>query len=299
MSGGTKRPPRLGRGLSALLGEAAAPPQAHASRTDRGGEGLRYLPIDALEPGPFQPRGGIEAGPIEELAASLREHGMLQPILVRPRPGMEGRYQIIGGERRWLAAQQVPLHEVPVVVRAFGDREAMAAALVENLQRQDLNALEEAEGYRRLLDEFGLTQELLGQAVGKSRPHVANMLRLLNLPQRVRELLRDGAITAGHARALLTAPDPEGLAMQVVDRGLNVRQTEALAAAKPKPADPAKPPAVPKDIETVALERDLSGHLGLKVGIQHQGKGGQVTIRYRDLDQLEGLITLLRGETRG
>ena len=167
---------------------------------------------------------------------------MLQPILVRPKPGGDGRlYEIIGGERRWRAAQLVPLHEVPVVVRELGDREAMAAALVENLQRQDLNALEEAEGYRRLIDEFALTQDALGQAVGKSRSHVANTLRLLALPDRVRELLRDGALSAGHARALLTAPNPEALALQVVDRGLNVRQTEALAAAKPR--DPAERPA--------------------------------------------------------
>jgi ParB family transcriptional regulator, chromosome partitioning protein len=302
---GAKRPPRLGRGLSALLGEVASsspmPGDSPAARDDRGGEGLRTLPIEAIEPGPFQPRGGLEPGPLEELAESLRRHGMLQPILVRPKPGQEGRYQIIGGERRWLAAQRVPLHEVPAVVRALDDREAMAAALVENLQRQDLNALEEAEGYRRLLDEFGLTQETLGQAVGKSRPHVANTLRLLQLPHRVRELLRDGAITAGHARALLTAENPETLALQVVDRGLNVRQTEALAAAATRPRrGPAEGPAAgaPRRQpapETAALERDLAARLGLKVAIRHEeGSGrGQVTIRYRDLDQLDGLIRLL------
>jgi ParB family chromosome partitioning protein len=210
-------------------------------------------------------------------------------------PGAEDRFQIIGGERRWRAAQQVPLHEVPVVVRNLDDRQAMAAALVENLQRQDLNALEEAEGYRRLLDDFGLTQEALGQSVGKSRSHVANTMRLLGLPDRVRELLRDGALSAGHARALLTAPDPVALALQVVDRGLNVRQTEALAAAKPR-ADPAEPgrPEAP-DPETAALERELSNRLGLKVAIRHAGRGGQVTIRYRDLDQLDGVVRLLNG----
>ena len=287
----TKRPPRLGRGLSALLGDLPAPPDP-AETAPSGGEGLRTVAIELLEPSPFQPRAAAEPGALQELADSIREHGLLQPILVRPKPGAPGHYQIIGGERRWRAAQQVPLHEVPVVIRELGDREAMAAALVENLQRQDLNALEEAEGYRRLLDEFGMTQEALGQAVGKSRSHVANTLRLLGLPERVRDLLRDGALTAGHARALLTAPDPVGLALQVVDRGLNVRQTEALAAARPRP-EPASPAA--RDPETAALERDLSGRLGLKVSIRHAGRGGQVTIRYRDLDQLDGLVRLLGG----
>lgn len=292
MSGGPRaKPARLGRGLSALLGEAPTDPAEGAVAADGA---QRSLPIEALEPGPFQPRMAMEPTALQELADSIRAHGLLQPILVRATPGTTGRYQIIGGERRWRAAQLVPLHEVPVVVRALDDRQAMAAALVENLQRQDLDALEEAEGYRRLLDEFGLTQDLLGQAVGKSRSHVANTLRLLGLPDRVRDLLRDGALTAGHARALLTAPDPVGLALQVVDRGLNVRQTEALAATKPRPAVPERN-ARPADPETAALERELSAHLGLRVSIRHEGKGGQVAIRYRDLDQLDGLIRLLRG----
>ncbi|WP_043360524.1 ParB/RepB/Spo0J family partition protein [Belnapia sp. F-4-1] len=277
--------PRLGRGLSALLGDAPNPAPAV-------GEALRTLPIAVLEPGPFQPRGPMEPAALQELAESMREHGVLQPILVREKPGQAGHYQIIGGERRWRAAQLVPLHEVPVVIRDLGDREAMAAGLVENLQRQDLNALEEAEGYRRLLEEFGLTQDKLGQAVGKSRSHVANTLRLLALPDRVRELLRDGALTAGHARALLTAPDPIGLALQIVDRGLNVRQAEALAAAKPR--DPAERPARAEP-EVAALERELSERLGLRIAIRSTGRGGQVTIAYRDLDQLDGLIRLLQG----
>lgn len=274
---------RLGRGLSALMGETAAPA---AATTD----GVRSLPIEMLQPGPFQPRGPIDPGPLQELADSIKEHGVLQPILVREKPGTRGAYEIIGGERRWRAAQLAQLHEVPVLLRNLDDRAAMAAALVENLQRQDLNALEEAEGLKRLIDEFGLTQDQLGQAVGKSRSHVANTLRLLALPDRVRELLRDGALTAGHARALLTAPDAEILALQVVDRGLNVRQTEALAAQKPR--DPvAKPVQAP---ETAALERELSSRLGLKISIRHAGKGGQVSIQYRDLDQLDGLIRLLQ-----
>jgi ParB family chromosome partitioning protein len=275
-----KKPSRLGMGLSALIGDTPAPP---------AGDGLRTLPIESLEPGPFQPRGAMDAAALAELTESIREHGVLQPLLVRPKPDTAGRYQIIGGERRWRAAQAVPLHDIPVVIRDLGDREAMAAGLVENLQRQDLNALEEAEGYARLLEEFGLTQDALGRAVGKSRSHVTNTLRLLNLPDRVCGLLREGQLTAGHARALITAEDPEKLANLVVIRGLSVRQTEALVAARPRGA----PAAAPRDPETSALERDLTARLGLKVAIKAAGRGGQLTITYRDLDQLDGLIRLL------
>jgi ParB family chromosome partitioning protein len=282
---------RLGRGLSALIPDASTPESAAAAPATT--DGLRQLPIEALEPGPFQPRGGMDRGSLEELAASIREHGILQPILVRPKPDVPGTFEIIGGERRWRAAQQAQLHDVPVVVRDLGDREAMAAGLVENLQRQDLNALEEAEGYKRLLEEFGLTQESLGQSVGKSRSHVANTLRLLGLPQPVRYLVRNGVLSAGHARALLTAEDPGKLAAQVVARGLNVRQTEALAAIKPRP--PGTAATKSEDRETRALERDLSERLGLQVAVKHQGKGGELTIRYRDLDQLDGLVRLLSG----
>jgi len=232
----------------------------------------------------------MDEAALAELTASIREHGVLQPILVRPTKGKANRYQIIGGERRWRAAQAAGLHEVPALVREFSDREAMAAGLVENLQRQDLNPLEEAEGYGRLTEQFGLTQEALARAVGKSRPHVANTLRLLNLPERVRELLREGALTAGHARALLTAKDPVALALQVVDRGLNVRQAEALAATKNVGPAPRKPKS---DAETRALERQITAHLGLKVTIRHGQRGGQVVLAYKDLDQLDGLVRLL------
>jgi ParB family chromosome partitioning protein len=282
----TRKPAsRLGRGLSALIPDAPAPVEAAT---------LRSLPIEALEPGPFQPRGGMDKASIEELAASIREHGILQPILAREKPGSPGSYQIIGGERRWRAAQLAQLHEVPVVLRELGDREAMAAGLVENLQRADLNAMEEAEGYRRLLEEFGLTQDSLGQAVGKSRSHVANTIRLLGLPAPVRDLVRNGILSAGHARALIGSPDPARLAAQVVSRGLNVRQTEALAAAKARP-DGTRSPTASRDPETASLERDLSQRIGLKVSVRHAGKGGEVTIRYADLDQLDGLIRLLNG----
>ena len=273
----SRKPSRLGMGLSALLGDA---PAAMAAETQRN------LPIEALEPGPFQPRGPMEPEGLAELAASIREHGVLQPILVRPKPGGGGTWQIIGGERRWRAAQQARLHEVPVVIRELDDRAAMAAGLVENLQREDLNPLEEAQGYRRLTEEFGLRQDALGQAVGKSRSHVANTLRLLNLPPKVRDLLSRGSLTAGHARALLTAENPLKLAEQVVTRGLNVRQTEALAAAA------ATRPAAERagDPETRALERELTERLGVKVAIQRSGKGGKLVLSWRDLDQLDGLL---------
>lgn len=270
------KPPRLGKGLSALLGDATAASQDSA----------RTLPIASLRPGPFQARGPMDQGALEELAASIRRHGVLQPILVRP--AADGTFEIIGGERRWRAAQAAQLHEVPVLVRDFDDGEAMAAGLVENLQREDLNALEEAEGYQRLIDQFGLTQLALSEAVGKSRPHISNTLRLLGLPERVRELVRDGALSAGHARAVMGAADPVAAALHIVDRGLNVRQAELLAsrptATRDRPSDP----------ETRTMERELSEHLGLQVSLQHNGKSGQLTLRYRNLDQLEGLIQLLR-----
>lgn len=277
----SRKPARLGMGLSALLGEDSSPAAALP----------QSLPVEALEPGPFQPRGPMDEEALSELAASIREHGVLQPILVRPKPGGRGSYQIIGGERRWRAAQLARLHEVPVAIRDMDDRAAMAAGLVENLQREDLNALEEAEGYRRLTDEFGLKPEALGNAVGKSRSHVSNTMRLLGLPPGVRQMLGRGSLTAGHARALLTAPDPVRLAEMVVTRGLNVRQTEALAASADRPRT-AKQDA---GAETRALERDLSERLGLRVSLDHRGKSGKVTIAYRDLDQLDGIVRLLQG----
>jgi ParB family chromosome partitioning protein len=275
--------PALGRGLSALLGDAAA--------AAPGAPGLRHLPVASLEPSPFQPRVAMDEAALNELAASVREHGVLQPLLVRPLKGGNGqRWQIIGGERRWRAAQAAGLHEVPALVRELTDREAMAAGLVENLQRQDLNPLEEAEGYQRLTEQFGLTQEALARAVGKSRPHVANTLRLLNLPERVRELLRTGALTAGHARPLLGAKDPVALAQQIVDKGMSVRQAEALVAVRNIPPAPRAPKS---DAETRAMERRITGHLGLKVAIRHGRRGGQVVISYKDLDQLDGIVRLL------
>ena len=229
---------------------------------------------------------------LAELVASITARGILQPLLARPHPKDGSRYQIIAGERRWRAAQQAGLHEVPVLLRDLGDSDAMAASLVENLQRQDLNAIEEAEGYKRLIEEFGLTQEDLGSAVGKSRSHVANCLRLLNLPASVRADVQAGRLSAGHARALLSHANPEIAAKMVIDRGLNVRQAEALVtnrgANASKPAIPA-----PKDPETEALERDLAERLGLKVDISFDGRGGAVRLGYRTLEQLDTIIALL------
>jgi ParB family chromosome partitioning protein len=282
-----KKPARLGMGLSALMGDAPAPSTPAAGPP-------RSLPIAVIEPGPFQPRMEPDRDALQELAASITEHGILQPLLVRPKPGAAGHYQIIGGERRWRAAQIAKLHDVPVVIRDFDDRMAMAAGLVENLQREDLNAIEEAEGFARLIEQFGLNQEALARAVGKSRSHVANTLRLLNLSATIREHLRAGRLSAGHARALLGAEEPEKLASQILTRGLSVRQAEALAAAQPKNPDSRRTTA--KDSDTLALERRLLEKLGLHVAIKHFGKGGQVTINYADLDQLDGLIRLLMPE---
>ena len=273
--------PRLGRGLAALLGESGLPrPGTGAPRT--------VLPVSAMQPSPFQPRTSMDPAALADLTDSIRKQGVLQPILVRPTPGQPDQYQIIAGERRWRAAQAAGLHEVPVLVRPFSDQDAMAAALVENLQRQDLDAIEEAEGYRRLITEFGLTQDQLGSTVGKSRSHVANTMRLLALPAPVRAHVQQGALSAGHARALLTHNDPEAAARTVIARGLNVRQTEALAAP------PHPPPKPLPDPEHEALERDLSRRLGLPVRIQTDGRGGTLRITYRSLDQLDHLLERFR-----
>jgi ParB family chromosome partitioning protein len=280
--------PRLGRGLAALMGEAAGP------LSTSGAGSITTIPIEHLEPSPFQPRGPIDADSLTDLADSIKARGLLQPLLVRQHPDRRGHYQIIAGERRWRASQLAGLHVVPALIRQLTDLEAMAAALVENLQRQDLNAIEEAEGYQRLVAEFGMTQEALGTAVGKSRSHVANTLRLLNLPTTVQMEVKKGSLTAGHARALLAHAEPAKMALAVISQGLNVRQTEALLQRKP--AAQLGKDRVDKDPETRALEDSLSERLGLKVEIAFDGKGGNVRIQYRSLDQLDGLVALLRPE---
>ncbi len=284
----TKR--NLGRGLSALLGSerieavTAAPEAARAPRT---------VPIETLHPGAFQPRRRFDEAEIDSLAESIRANGVLQPILVRRHPRLPNAYEIVAGERRWRAAQRAGLHEVPITLRAIADAEAVELALVENIQRQDLNALEEGEGYRRLMEEFGNTQEALARRVGKSRSHIANTLRLLALPEAVKRMLEDGRLSAGHARALLGARDPAAIAERVVARGLNVRQTEALVKAeRDGPEAPAAPLA--KDANTVALERELAASLGLRVALAHGPRGGTLTLHYRTLDQLDALLARLK-----
>ncbi len=282
---------RLGRGLAALLGDQRPAPAAPAAAPPA--PGVTAIPVEHLEPGPFQPRGDFDPASMAELVDSIRARGILQPLLARPHPDEKERFQIIAGERRWRAAQQAGLHVVPALVRALTDAEAMAAALVENLQRQDLNAMEEAEGYHRLTEEFGLTQERLAESVGKSRSHVANMLRLRQLPPTVMEEVRRGRLSAGHARALLGHPDPAKAALAVIARGLNVRQTEAMVPTHGTKARSPGGGSASKDPETASLERDLAERLGLKVEISFDGKSGSVRIHYRSLDQLDSLIALL------
>ena len=217
---------------------------------------------------------------------------MLQPLLVRPVEDEEAAFELVAGERRWRAAQRAGLHQVPVLVRALGDLEALEIALIENLQREDLSALEEAEAYRRLMQEFGRTQAALAEVVGKSRSHVANTLRLLGLPEPVRRRLEDGALSAGHARALLAAEDPVALAAEIIRRGLNVRMTERLVQHRTGRKRPGA--RLARDADTAALERDLSSALGLRVTIASKPRGGALTLHYRDLDQLDRLLALLR-----
>jgi ParB family chromosome partitioning protein len=284
----SEKNPRLGRGLAALLGEAANPSPAT--------QGIRDIEISLLEPSPFQPRGVISPESLAELTASIRARGILQPLLVRPHPAVPGRFQIIAGERRWRAATAAGLLEVPALVRPLADLEAMAAALVENLQRQDLNAIEEAEGFSRLLDEFGLMQEDLAVAVGKSRSYIANTIRLLNLPAAVQAEVKAGKLSPGHARALLAHPDPGEAVQAILSRGLNVRQTEALSTRRPDLTAAITAPkggARGKDPETAAVEKMLADKLGLRVEISFDGKGGTVRIHYRSLDQLDAVIERL------
>lgn len=288
-----KRVSGLGRGLSALLEEAAAPIDANAP-------GVARLAVADIHGNPRQPRRTFVPEAMEELIASVRAHGVLQPILVRPVEG--GRYEIVAGERRWRAAQAARLHEIPAVVRDLSDREALEAALVENLQRQDLNALEEADAFKRLIDEFGHTQEVVAQALGKSRAHIANTIRLLALPDEVKRMLARRELEAGHARALLGAADPVALAKRIVAEHLNVRQAEALArAAKTTPKKvKLKRPGALKDADTRALEKRLEQATGLKVALDHKagGQSGSVTLSYSTLDQLDALIERLTGEGR-
>ncbi|NKX45100.1 ParB/RepB/Spo0J family partition protein [Roseicyclus persicicus] len=292
-----KRPERtgLGRGLSALMADiepARSTPEAETPASPRG---LRRLPVDRIAPNPDQPRRTFAESALEELAASIREKGVIQPLIVRPDPTRPDGFQIVAGERRWRAAQRAQLHELPVIVREFDDTEVLEVAIIENIQRADLNALEEAQGYRQLIDRFGHTQEQLAQALGKSRSHIANMMRLLALPEPIQELVRGGQLSAGHARALLTAEDPVGLARKAVAQGWSVRDVEKHAKPSTGSSKPKARATTQKDADTVALEGDLSAAVGMPVSIDHDTASGEgrVTIRYKDLAALDDLIRLL------
>ena len=290
----------LGRGLSALLGEQAT--ETAAVDGSALPEGVRMAPIEALKPNPDQPRKIFGQAELAELAESIRDKGVLQPILVRPHPKEDGAWQIIAGERRWRAAQQARLTQVPVLVREMDDVAVYEVAIVENVQRADLSPLEEAEAYRMLMERFGRTQDAVAGVVGKSRSHVANTLRLLQLPEEVLEYVRGGQLSAGHARALVNVPGAVDLARQIVDEGLNVRQTEALArraAEGPKATrSKSKPGATAGEggADIAALEQDLTDALGLPVQLVDRGGKGELTLRYGTLEQLDDLCRrLMRG----
>jgi ParB family chromosome partitioning protein len=280
---------RLGRGLAALLGDANEGPQE-----GERARGQRKIPIEFLRPNPRNPRMTFTESDLADLSASIREKGIIQPVVVRTIPGVSDAYEIIAGERRWRAAQQAGLSDVPVVVHEADDREALELAIIENVQRADLNPIEEAKGYERLGAEFGYSQGDLAKIIGKSRPHVANMLRLLNLPATTQRLLGEGAISAGHARALLGLKDPDSAARRIVDEGWTVREVERLAQREASgDGVKARKPHVEKDADTRAIEKTLSDALGLHVAIHHQGESGELRIRYKKLEQLDVLCRRL------
>lgn len=282
---------RLGRGLATLLGDAAtdAPPVRP--------RGPRRAPIEFLRPNPRNPRTQFRESDLADLTASIREKGIIQPIVVRTMAGVENVYEIIAGERRWRAAQAAGLIDVPVVIQEADDKEALELAIVENVQRADLNAIEEAKGYERLAAEFGYSQTEIAKIIGKSRAHVANTLRLLNLPEATRKLLSEGAISAGHGRALLAVDHPDAVARRIVEEGLTVRDIESLGKAprapETKSAKPSPKAGVGKDADTRAMEKLLSNALGMRVSIRHHGEGGEIGVRYETLDQLDALCQLL------
>ncbi|MEE8276321.1 MAG: ParB/RepB/Spo0J family partition protein [Alphaproteobacteria bacterium] len=280
---------RLGRGLSALFGDE----EKDYADLDKI-RATKSVPLEFVEPGRHQPRQRFDAAEMAALVASVREKGVLQPILVRRHPDAANKYEIVAGERRWRASQQAQLYEIPVIIREISDSDALEISLIENLQREALAPLEEAGAYRRLMAEYNHSQSDMAKAVGKSRSHVANTLRLLELPDKVKQMLTIGEFTAGHARAMLTAEDPVAVAKAVVAKGLNVRQTESLCQrSKPRPVARAKPladAAPEKDADTLALERNLSNLLGLRVAIQFHGSGGSITIHYKTLEQLDDVL---------
>jgi ParB family transcriptional regulator, chromosome partitioning protein len=286
----SERPAKgLGMGLQALLGET----RPATSEAPGSGRGVREIEIARIAPNPTQPRTQFSEESIAELAQSIAERGVLQPILLRP---TDDGFQIIAGERRWRAAQQARLHAIPAIVRDIDEAAMAELALIENVQREDLNAIEEAEGYRQLIERHGHTQEDVGKIVHKSRSHVANLLRLLDLPEFVRLSLVSGDITMGHARAVATAPDPESLTRDIVAKGLSVRQAEARARRAKEPKELVLDKGHVVDPDLAALERQLGDMLGLKVQVAHKGQGGTVTLHYSSLDQLDLVCQRLSGE---
>ena len=292
----------LGRGLSALMADIGVEPPRQDGKEPSlpvpvtSAAAIRMLPLDALHPNPDQPRRNFAPDAMDELARSVSEKGILQPLIVRPLPQLENQYQIVAGERRWRAAQKVPLHEVPAIVRHLSDEEVLEIAIIENIQRTDLDPIEEATGYKQLIDTFGHTQEKLAAALGKSRSYIANLLRLLTLPDQVQSMLVDRSLSVGHARALITAADPAALAGKVVAEGLSVRATEEMARQHQSKVPPQsrRKKQSGKDADTRVLETDLTAALGMGVVIDHRAEGGgTLSIRYKSLDQLDQLCQLL------
>jgi len=290
-----EKPSRLGRGLAALIGDMAPIEAPRAADNANGGQ--RRLPVEFLIANRANPRRDFDSDQLDELTSSIREKGVMQPLLVRPTTD-PNQFEIIAGERRWRAAQRAGLHDVPVVVREVDDKEALELAIIENVQRVDLNPLEEAQGYEQLIEQFSYTQQDLAQVIGKSRSHVANTLRLLKLPREVRDMVTNGLLTAGHARTLITAEDPAAIAREIVERGLSVREAEALSqrgVARPA-ADKTPATHVERDADLVALEKRLSDAIGLKVAVAAKKDGsGTVQIGYRTLEQLDTVLAMLTG----
>ncbi|MCO4317318.1 ParB/RepB/Spo0J family partition protein [Phyllobacterium sp. 21LDTY02-6] len=283
---------RLGRGLAALIGEMDRVPEekvAPVATMDR------QIPIEFISRNPRNPRRLFTEGDLEDLTHSIREHGIVQPVVVRPVAGSSDRFELIAGERRWRAAQRAGLAAIPVIIREVDDRVALELAIIENVQRADLNPIEEGMGYQQLIDEHEYTQADLAQVIGKSRSHVANTLRLLKLPETVRDLITNGSLSAGHARTLITAEDPSGLANKIIRDGLSVRQAEALAQGEGgKPASGQKAAEREKDADTQALEKLLSDVTGMQVSVNHKNKGGDVRIQYTTLEQLDEICRRLQ-----
>jgi ParB family chromosome partitioning protein len=299
----------LGKGLSALISENYVQPGTTIKAVEKSGSGiggLSVLPLTKLHAGKYQPRSHFEVDALEELAASIKKNGVMQPILVRPSEKQTGKYEIIAGERRWRAAKLAKLEEIPVLVRAIDDQQALEMALVENIQRQDLSPLEEAQGYERLIEEFQYTQEKLASTIGKSRSHIANTIRLLSLPDPVKKMIEKGQLTAGHARTLLNAPDPLALAKEIVKGGLTVRGAEDVSrkakgqnkkSAAPR-AHTGSPSSIPassgsKDPDIIALEDSLSETLGVRVSINDRGQNGEIVLAYDSLTQLDEILRRL------